>query len=292
MNTETLSAQQRLARNRQAMVSHLRGRNQPETFRADDGTVYSADPESPTFSTADGVLPMLKRAAVTWWHFHPARQALLIAEPSLAHYAQRKPWQLMGIAAISPGAPAMKPEIPAAGSPSYQPMQLDEAALRAAATTDLGDGPVTPGYGSHREDIIKLLNDALATELVCVLRYKRHYFTVDGRESPAIKEEFLVHANEEAAHSDKLAERIVQLGGEPDYSPNTLLQRSHADYDTSSDLQSMIRANLVAERVAVEAYRQMIQLIGDKDPTTRRMLEEILADEEEHADELKDWLHR
>jgi hypothetical protein len=99
MNTETLSAQQRLARNRQAMVSHLRGRNQPETFRADDGTVYSADPESPTFSTADGVLPMLKRAAVTWWHFHPARQALLIAEPSLAHYAQRKPWQLMGIAA-------------------------------------------------------------------------------------------------------------------------------------------------------------------------------------------------
>lgn len=171
-------------------------------------------------------------------------------------------------------------------------LQLDEAALRQAATADLDEGAVTPAYGPHRDAIIALLNDALATELVCVLRYKRHYFTADGRESPAIAAEFLVHANEEASHADLLAQRIVQLGGSPDFSPSTLLSRSHAQYDESSDLQDMVRANLVAERIAVEAYRQMIQLIGDKDPTTRRMLEGILADEEEHADELKDWLHR
>ena len=108
----------------------------------------------------------------------------------------------------------------------------------------------------------------------------------------AVRDGELVHANEEAAHADLLAQRIVQLGGSPDFAPSTLLSRSHAQYDESSDLQDMVRANLVAERIAVEAYRQMIQLIGDKDPTTRRMLEGILADEEEHADELKDWLHR
>ena len=108
--------------------------------------------------------------------------------------------------------------------------------------------------------------------------------------SPAIADEFLVHANEESAHSDKIAERIVQLGGEPDFNPKTLQDRSHAGYDESTDLQAMVRANLVAERIAIETYRQMIVLIGDKDPTTRRMLEEILTDEEEHADELKDWL--
>ncbi|RYF01809.1 MAG: ferritin-like domain-containing protein [Comamonadaceae bacterium] len=169
---------------------------------------------------------------------------------------------------------------------------LDEKALHQAATVDLEDGAVTPAYGPHRDAIVKLLNDALATELVCVLRYKRHYFTADGLDSAAIAAEFLVHANEEAAHADLIAERIVQLGGEPDFSPSTLQQRSHADYDDSSDLRAMVRANLVAERIAVEAYRQMIHLIGDKDPTTRRMLEGILADEEEHADELKDWLHR
>lgn len=168
-------------------------------------------------------------------------------------------------------------------------LALDESALQAAARS-LDDGAVTPSYGPWRDEIVKLLNDALATELVCILRYKRHYFTAEGLASPAIADEFLVHANEESAHADKLAERIVQLGGEPDFSPDSLTQRSHADYDTSTDLKAMVRANLVAERVAVEAYRQMIALIGDKDPTTRRMLEGILADEEEHADELKDWL--
>ena len=168
-------------------------------------------------------------------------------------------------------------------------LKLDEEAIKAAAQS-LDDGAVTPGYGPWRDEIVRLLNDALATELVCVLRYKRHHFTADGLSSPKIKEEFLVHANEEAAHADRIAERIVQLGGEPDFSPDSLLERSHADYDTSQDLKAMVRANLVAERIAVETYRQMINLIGDKDPTTRRMLEAILADEEEHADELKDWL--
>jgi len=149
---------------------------------------------------------------------------------------------------------------------------------------------VTPSYGPWREDIIQLLNDALATELVCVMRYKRHYFTAQGLSSPKIADEFLVHAQEEEAHGDQIAERIVQLGGAPDFSPQTLVQRSHAEYDASSDLKAMIRANLVAERIAIEAYTQMIALIGDKDSTTRRILEGILAQEQEHADELKDWL--
>ncbi|WP_411877343.1 bacterioferritin [Polaromonas sp. YR568] len=168
---------------------------------------------------------------------------------------------------------------------------LDETGLDAARKS-LADGAITPAYGPHRDAIVKLLNDALATELVCVLRYKRHYFTASGLSSPAIADEFLVHANEESGHADRIARRIVQLGGEPDFSPDTLLQRSHADYDESTDLKTMVRVNLVAERIAVETYRQMIALIGDKDPTTRRLLEDVLADEEEHADELKDWLDK
>ena len=168
-------------------------------------------------------------------------------------------------------------------------MVLDEVAIEAARHS-LNQGAVTPNYGPWREDIIKLLNDALATELVCTLRYKRHYFTAKGLASPKIAEEFLVHANEETAHGDMIAERIVQLGGEPDFAPTTLTSRSHADYDESLDLQAMIRANLIAERVAIEAYGQMIKLIGDKDSTTRRMLESILSQEQEHADELSDWL--
>ena len=168
-------------------------------------------------------------------------------------------------------------------------LQLDEAALEAAKRS-LEKGAVTPSYGPWREDIIALLNGALATEIVCTLRYKRHYFTAKGVASPKIAEEFLVHANEETAHGDMLAERIVQLGGEPDFNPGSLLGRSHAEYDDSADLQAMIRANLIAERVAIEAYGQMIKLIGDKDSTTRRILEQILSQEQEHADELSDWL--
>lgn len=168
-------------------------------------------------------------------------------------------------------------------------LTLDDGAIEAAKQ-NLSDGAVTPSYGPWREDIVSLLNDALATELVCVLRYRRHHFTAKGMNSPAIAEEFMVHAADELAHADKLAERICQLGGEPDFRPSSLEGRSHADYDDSPDLQTMIRANLVAERVAVESYRQMIALVADKDPTTRRILAEILMDEEEHADELSDWL--
>ena len=168
-------------------------------------------------------------------------------------------------------------------------LALDEAGLTAAKQS-LDQGAVTPSYGPWREDIIRLLNDSLATELVCVLRYKRHHYTAKGLASPKIAEEFMVHALEETAHGDQIAERIVQLGGEPDFSPSTLLARSHADYDESTDLKAMIRANLVAERVAIEAYSQMIMLIGDKDSTTRRILESILSQEQEHADELSDWM--
>jgi bacterioferritin len=174
-------------------------------------------------------------------------------------------------------------------TPNGDRLVLDDSKLDEAKKS-LDQGAVTPSYGPWREDIIKLLNDALATELVCIMRYKRHHYTAKGLASPAIADEFMVHAQEETEHSDKLAERIVQLGGEPDYSPSTLLQRSHADYDASLDLKAMIKANLIAERVAIEAYSQMIALIGEKDSTTRRILESILSQEQEHAEELSDWM--
>ena len=174
-------------------------------------------------------------------------------------------------------------------SSTKQRLVLNNDAIEAAKR-DLDDGAMTPSYGPWRDDVVRLLNDALATELVCVLRYKRHYFTAHGLAAPRIAEEFLEHANAEAGHADRIAERIVQLGGDPDFSPDTLTKRSHADYDETKDLRAMVRSNLVAERIAVETYRQMINLIGDKDPTTRRLLEDVLEDEEEHADELKDML--
>lgn len=170
-------------------------------------------------------------------------------------------------------------------------LELDQDALDQARK-NLLDGAVTPGHGPWRDAIIKLLDGALATELVCVLRYRRHHFTAHGLASPSIASEFRVHADEESHHADCLATRIVQLGGQPDFSPATLLARSHAEYDDSTDLKAMLRANLMAERIAVEAYRQMITLIGDKDPTTRQMLESILHDEEQHADELAGLLRK
>ena len=173
--------------------------------------------------------------------------------------------------------------------PTAGRLTLDEAAIDNARRS-LEQGALTPHYGPWRDDIVKFLNDSLATELVCVLRYKRHHFTAQGLASPKIAEEFMVHATEEAGHADRIAQRIVQLGGEPDFSPDSLTQRSHAEYDDSASLKDMIRANLIAERVAIETYSQMIDLIGDKDSTTRRMLEDILADEQQHADELSDWL--
>ena len=184
--------------------------------------------------------------------------------------------------------PSNKPAPPEADAPGR--LKLDEAAIQAAKSS-LDDGAVTPHIkGPWVQDIIKLLNDSLATELVCVLRYKRHHYMADGLSSPAIAAEFLVHAQEEQGHADRIAERITQLGGEPDFNPATLLQRSHADYNASNDLKEMIRANLIAERVAIEAYSQMVDLIGDKDPTTKRLVEQILNDEQEHAEELKTWL--
>jgi bacterioferritin len=163
-----------------------------------------------------------------------------------------------------------------------------EAIRRAAANLD--DGAVTQGYQADRDAVITMLNDALATELLCVLRYKRHYYTVSGPNTGAIKAEFLEHAQQEQDHADRIAERIVQLNGAPNFNPATLAARSHAEYDDSDDVQAMIRADLIAERVAIESYRQMIQAIGDKDPTTKNMLIDIMAVEEEHAEDLRDFL--
>ncbi len=166
---------------------------------------------------------------------------------------------------------------------------LDVAAIREAAK-NLSDGPVTAGYQGKREEVVAMLNSALATELVCVLRYKRHYYTATGVQNGAAKAEFLQHAQEEQEHADLLAERIVQLNGQPNFNPEGLVERSHAEYDESTNVQKMIKANLIAERVAIESYRQMIERIGDTDPTTRQLLIGIMAVEEEHADDLRDML--
>lgn len=176
-----------------------------------------------------------------------------------------------------------------AESPLSPPAGIDTAAIRAAAQ-NLSDGPVTAGYKGDREAVIKMLNGALATELVCILRYKRHYYTVAGRDNAGVKAEFLEHATQEQEHADWLAERIIQLNGQPDFNPATLLDRSHAEYDESGEVQSMVRANLIAERVAIESYRQMIEQIGDSDPTTKQLLIKIMAVEEEHADDMRDLL--
>ena len=166
----------------------------------------------------------------------------------------------------------------------------DVATLRARARRHIEEGAVTPGYRADREAVIKLLNEALATEIVCTLRYRRHYFMARGIHSRGVAEEFLAHSNEEMAHADKLAARIVQLGGEPDFSPDTLVRRSHAEYVKGATLADMITENLVAERIAIDSYRDFIGYLGDKDPTTRRLLETILATEEEHADDLTSLL--
>lgn len=167
---------------------------------------------------------------------------------------------------------------------------LDVKTLRENARRHVEKGAVTPSYGADRELVLKLLNEALATELVCVLRYKRHQFVASGIHSEPVAKEFAQHATEEQDHADKIAERIIQLGGEPDFSPDRLTSRSHAEYTESTDLATMIEDNLVAERIAIDSYRQMIQYLGDKDSTTRRMLEEILAVEEEHAKDMVDLM--
>ena len=162
--------------------------------------------------------------------------------------------------------------------------------LREQARINIEQGAVTAGYSADRTEVVKLLNDALATEIVCVLRYRRHHFMARGIVAKSIADEFLLHSNEEQGHADQLAGRIVQLGGEPDFSPDSLTGRSHAEYVAGETLVEMIKEDLVAERIAIDSYRELIQYLGDKDPTTSKMLKEILAVEEEHADELADLL--
>ncbi|MBK8179423.1 MAG: bacterioferritin [Planctomycetes bacterium] len=164
--------------------------------------------------------------------------------------------------------------------------ESDIKKIRARARKHIEDGAVTAGYRAHRETVIKLLNEALATEIVCVLRYRRHHFTATGINAQTVAAEFLLHANEEQAHADLIAGRIVQLGGAPNFSPEGLATRSHAEYHDGEDLTEMIREDLVAERIAIDSYGEVIRYLGSDDPTTRRMLEGILAMEEEHADDL------
>ena len=170
------------------------------------------------------------------------------------------------------------------------PFLSDINELRRRAREHVEKGAVTAGYKADRETVVKLLNEALATELVCVLRYKVHYFTAQGIHSEAVAQEFLEHANEEQQHADKLAVRIKQLGGEPNMNPEGLLSRSHTQYVAGTSLQEMIHEDLVAERIAIDSYGEMIRYVGADDPTSRRLLEEILANEEEHADDLADLL--
>lgn len=162
----------------------------------------------------------------------------------------------------------------------------DKKELRRRAREHVEQGAVTEAYKADRTRVIELLNEALATEIVCWLRYKRHAAMAAGLASESVKNEFEEHALEEQDHADKIAARIVQLGGEPDYSPEGMLARSHSEYTTPDDLIEMLRSDLVEERVAIESYAEMIRFVGDDDPTTRRLLEEILAKEEEHAEDL------
>ena len=176
--------------------------------------------------------------------------------------------------------------------PANKPALTDVKTLREQARRHIEEGAVTENYGANRDQVLQLLNEALATELVCTLRYRHDYFMARGIHSHAVATEFLEHANEELAHADQIAERIVQLGGEPDFNPNVITGRSHAVYRIGKTLQEAIKENLVAERIAIDSDRERVQFIGDSDPTTRRMLEEILAAEEEHADDLADLLQQ
>jgi bacterioferritin len=173
-----------------------------------------------------------------------------------------------------------------------RPFLTDIQTLRRRAREHIERGAVTEGYKADRDTVIRILNEALATEIVCVLRYKRHFFMASGLAADSVAQEFLQHANEEQQHADQIAARIVQLGGEPNFSPEGLLTRSHSEYVEGESLIEMIREDLVAERVAIDSYREMIAYLGNDDPTTRRMLEGILAVEEEHADDLVSLLEK
>jgi len=170
------------------------------------------------------------------------------------------------------------------------PKMTSVKTLRLNARRQIDEGAVTAGYSADRTAVLRLLNEALATEMVCVLRYRRHHFMARGIHAKSTADEFLVHSNEEQGHADRIAGRIVQLGGEPDFSPDGLTGRSHAEYVAGESLVEMIQEDLVAERIAIDSYRELIQYLGHQDPTTSHMLREILAVEEKHADELADLL--
>jgi bacterioferritin len=171
-----------------------------------------------------------------------------------------------------------------------QPFLTDIKTLRERARQHIQNGAVTEGYSADRETVVKLLNEALATEIVCVLRYKRHHYMASGIHAESVAAEFLEHANEEQGHADSIAQRIVQLKGAPNFNPDGLLSRSHAEYVEGETLTDMIKEDLVAERIAIDSYREMINYFGTDDPTSRRLMEEILAVEEEHADDLVNLL--
>lgn len=168
----------------------------------------------------------------------------------------------------------------------------DVRVLRERARQEIEKGPITPSYGAEVDRVITVLNEALATEIVCVLRYRQHYYDAKGINAEPVAAEFLDHAREEQEHADRLAERITQLGGSPDLNPDTLTGRAHSEYRTASDLIEMIKENLVAERVAITSYTEIIKWLGDSDVTTRRLFEDILAVEEEHADDMINFLEK
>ncbi|MGQ0656375.1 MAG: ferritin-like domain-containing protein [Betaproteobacteria bacterium] len=183
-----------------------------------------------------------------------------------------------------------EPQREAAGGGNGGAFLSDIQTLRRRAREHIAQGAVTPGYLADRDVVLRLLNEALATEIVCTLRYRRHYFMAKGIHGESVAAEFLEHAGDEQRHADQIAERIMQLGGEPNFSPEGLLARSHAEYKEGTSLGDMMQEDLVAERIAIDSYREMIQYLGTKDPTTRRLMEEILAKEEEHADDLASLL--
>ncbi len=170
------------------------------------------------------------------------------------------------------------------------PFLTDIEEIRRRARQHIEKGAVTPGYRGDLKTVLRVLNEALATELVCVLRYKRHHYMAKGIHSQSVAAEFLEHANEEQGHADQIAERITQLDGEPNFSPEGMLTRSHSEYVEGETLRDMIREDLVAERIAIESYSEIIRYLGDNDPTSRWIMEAILANEEEHADDMKTLL--
>jgi bacterioferritin len=171
-----------------------------------------------------------------------------------------------------------------------KPFLTDIKTLRERARKHIENGAITEGYTVDRETAVKILNEALATEIVCVLRYRRHYFMASGIQAESVAAEFLQHSNDEQGHADQIAARIVQLKGAPDFNPQGLLTKSHAEYTEGDTLLDMIKEDLIAERIAIDSYREMIKYFGNEDPTSRRMMEGILAMEEEHADDLVNLL--